>query len=229
MSAVRLQGEPQSGSWARESCGSCTRCIEACPTGAIVGEKKVDARLCISYLTIELKGTIPRDLRSGLGDWIFGCDICQEVCPWNHKAARLAVKEEPASNSQIPESLAMEEQVSPVALLRLDEAAFRKRYRETALWRTKRRGLLRNAAVVLGNQLAGLGRRSTVATVMEKEAVNALKEALYDREPLVRGAAAWALGRAGGAEVRDLLNAGLAVETDRDVLDELKQALAEAG
>ena len=216
------------GSWARESCGTCTRCIEACPTGAIVGEKKVDARLCISYLTIELKGAIPHDLRPGLGDWVFGCDICQEVCPWNHKAERQASRKKPALNMEASGPQALEAKVSAVDLLKLDEAAFKARYRDTALWRTKRRGLLRNAAVVLGNQLAGKGEGTAALSSEVKEAVIVLVRALKDHEPLVRGAAAWALGRLGGAEARDALKAAQVEETEKAVQEELKLALAEA-
>jgi epoxyqueuosine reductase len=155
-------------------CGTCTACLDACPTGAFDGPYRLDARRCISYLTIELKGSVPDELRPGLGDWVFGCDVCQEVCPWNRKAPPGA-----ASALQARPEL---EALDLVGVLGLSEEAFRRRFRGTALTRPKRRGLLRNAALALGNT-AG------------PEAVPALRRALEDTEPLVREAAAWALGR----------------------------------
>jgi epoxyqueuosine reductase len=145
-------------------CGTCTACLDACPTGAFPGPGWLDARRCISYLTIELRSAIPEDLRPGVSDWLFGCDICQEVCPWNRK------------DTSQPEALdAME-------VLSLTDEAFRQRYRGTALERTKRRGLLRNAAIVLGNS-------------GDPAALPALRQALADPEPLVREAAEWAIAQ----------------------------------
>jgi epoxyqueuosine reductase len=155
-------------------CGTCTACLDACPTQAFVGPGLLDARRCISYLTIELKGPVPEDLRPGLGDWLFGCDVCQEVCPWNRKA--------PAGNEPAfaggPELAA----VDAVELLGLSEEAFRHRFRTTPLWRPRRRGLVRNAALVLGNR-------------GDPAALPALRRALEDPEPLVRDAAQWAIDR----------------------------------
>jgi epoxyqueuosine reductase len=152
-------------------CGTCTACLEACPTDAFAGPGWLDARRCISYLTIELRSSIPTELRSPMGDWLFGCDICQEVCPWNKKPAR-----------DLMPSLADAdvEALDPVELLKMSEEEFRQRFRGTALMRTRRRGLLRNAAIVLGN-LGGA------------EALPVLRQALDDPEPLVREAAAWAI------------------------------------
>jgi epoxyqueuosine reductase len=155
-------------------CGTCTACLDACPTDAFPAPGVLDSRRCISYLTIELRGPVPEELRPGLGDWLFGCDVCQEVCPWNRKAPEAA---EPAFRSR-----ADLEAVDPVELLGLSEEEFRRRFRGTALTRTKRRGLLRNAALVLGN-------------VGDATALPALHRALDDAEPLVREAAAWAIGR----------------------------------
>ncbi len=124
-------------------CGTCTACLDACPTEAFVGPGVLDSRRCISYLTIELKGAVPPELRRGVGDWLFGCDICQEVCPWNRKAPAAT---EPALRPR-PDL----EAVDPIELLGLTEEQFRRRFRGTALMRSKRRGLLRNAALVLGN------------------------------------------------------------------------------
>lgn len=145
-------------------CGSCTRCLEACPTGAFPAAGWLDARRCISYLTIEHKGPIAAEFRDGIGDWLFGCDICQEVCPWNRKA-------------DAPSDL-----IDPRELLRLDDAEFRRRFRGTPLFRTKRRGVLRNAAIVLGN-VGGM------------DDLPVLRAAAGDADDDVREAAAWALGR----------------------------------
>ena len=155
-------------------CGSCTRCLDACPTEAFVGPYQLDARRCISYLTIELRGSIPEELRPGMGDWIFGCDICQEVCPWNRKA--------PVGQEEAFQPSAAGLQVDLLELMGISEEEFRKRYRHTPLWRTKRAGLLRNAAIALGN--VGDGR-----------ALPVLERALDDPEPVIREAVAWAIAR----------------------------------
>jgi epoxyqueuosine reductase len=153
-------------------CGTCTACLDACPTEAFVAPGQLDARRCISYLTIELRGPVPEELRPQMDDWLFGCDVCQDVCPWNRKAPAAA---EPAFAAR-PDL----EAVDPVELLSLSEEEFRRRFRGTALMRSKRRGLLRNAALVLGNR-------------GDPAALPALRRALGDAEPLVREAAAWAV------------------------------------
>jgi epoxyqueuosine reductase len=155
-------------------CGTCSACLDACPTQAFTAPGQLDARRCISYLTIELRGPIPEELREPMGDWLFGCDICQEVCPWNRKA--------PAGNEPAFQPRSDLESVDPVELLSLTEPEFRRRFRGTALMRTKRRGLLRNAAIVLGNQ-------------GDAAALPALQNVLADPEPLVREAAEWAIRR----------------------------------
>jgi epoxyqueuosine reductase len=189
-----------------DHCGSCQACLQACPTGAFPQPYVLDASRCISYLTIELKGPIPRELRPGVGDWLFGCDICQEVCPWNRRAPlSLESGFEPASGRN-PVELA--------ELFFLDDAAFRQRFRHTPLWRARRRGILRNAAIVLGNQRA-------------VSALPALCRGLDDPEPLVRGAAAWALGRLGTPEAEAALRRRAAVERDAMVCQELEAALAD--
>jgi epoxyqueuosine reductase len=162
--------------FAASHCGTCTACLDACPTGALVEPGWLDARRCISYLTIELKGSIPEGLRPGVGDWLFGCDVCQDVCPWNRKAGRAPRAGEPLPRR--PELAALD----PCELLGLSPEEFRVRFRGTALTRAKRRGVLRNAAVVLGN-VGGV------------EAVPALRRALDDPEEVVREAATWALAR----------------------------------
>jgi epoxyqueuosine reductase len=153
-------------------CGTCTACLDACPTGAFNGPGWLDSRRCISYLTIELRGPVPEELREPLGDWLFGCDVCQEVCPWNRKA--------PAGTEPALAARPDLEVVDPAELLGLSEEEFRRRFRGTALLRAKRRGLLRNAAIVLGNR-------------GERAALPALEKALADPEPLVREAAQWAI------------------------------------
>ena len=182
------------------TCGQCRRCIDVCPTGALVGPGQVDARLCISYLTIENKGPIPRHLRPLIGNWIFGCDLCQEVCPYNAKAER----------GKHPRIVGMtvagtELDVAEVLGLRTQEA-FAVRFMRSPFHRAKREGLLRNAAVVAGN----LGRR---------ELVPVLCEALEDSSALVRGHVVWALGRLGAGEVA---RGVLVEEGDAFVLGELE-------
>jgi epoxyqueuosine reductase len=187
-------------------CGTCARCMPACPTGAFPAPYVLDARRCISYLTIELKGPIPHDLRPLVGNWIFGCDLCQEVCPWNKKFSQRSPIAE-----LYPSSL---EDMAPklVDVIAMDDATFRVRYRKRPLWRAKRRGLLRNAAVALGNW------GDPIATP-------ALVLALEDAEPLVRGHAAWALGKIGGGQARKILLAAWMRESDPYVCWELERAL----
>lgn len=157
-----------------QHCGTCTRCIPACPTGAIVAPYQLDARRCISYLTIELKGSIPEDLRPLIGARIYGCDDCLAVCPWN-KFARAA------SDIAVQER---DELRTPnlIDLLSLDDDGFRSKFRNSPIRRTKRRGLLRNVCVALGN-IGNIG------------ALPALEKALKDHEPLVREHAQWAIDR----------------------------------
>ena len=186
-------------------CGSCSRCIAACPTGAIVGPYQLDARRCISYLTIEHRGPIPVELRPAIGTRIFGCDDCQEVCPWNRFAT-------PTSN---PDFAARPEQQTPelIPLLALDQSAFADRFQGTALRRAGRNRFVRNVAVALGN----LG---------DPRAVPGLRGALLgDPDRSVRGHAAWALGRIAGAVAAAALREAEATEQDAEVLGEIGYAL----
>ena len=188
-----------------DHCGTCRACLDACPTGAFPQPYVLDASRCISYLTIELREAIPAELRGGLGEWLFGCDVCQEVCPWNSRA--------PLSREA---AFAPREDANPVDLIGLfdlEDAAFRERFRHTPLWRAKRRGILRNAAIVLGN-------RPT------RDAIPALVRGLNDSEALVRGACAWALGRYPQPAARRALERRCEVEVDRDVQAEIDAALA---
>jgi epoxyqueuosine reductase len=191
----------------RKTCGNCSRCMPACPTDAIVAPYVVDNRRCISYLTIEHKGAIPLELRAPMGNWVFGCDICQEVCPVNRKAR---VTSDPNFARR---DLAA---VDLVELLGMTEEEFRQRFAGTPIMRAKRVGMQRNACVALGN----LGDPAAVA---------ALSRALQTAEPLVRRHAAWALGRIGGSEAVATLNSSAATEDDDDVRSEIRQALADAG
>jgi epoxyqueuosine reductase len=185
-------------------CGSCSRCIEACPTRAIVAPYVVDARLCISYLTIELRGPIPRALRPLIGNRIFGCDDCQEVCPWNRFAVPTPEREFwPRDGNVMPEL---------ASLVHLSNEEFNSRFRGSPIRRAKRDGFVRNVVVALGNS-----RRH--------EAVPALAQALKDNGALVRGHAAWALGQIGTLESRHLLELAAATETEPDVLEEVALAL----
>ncbi len=184
-----------------DHCGTCTACLDACPTGAFPQSGVLDATRCISYLTIELDGPIAIDLRENVGDWLFGCDVCQDVCPWNQRAPVSITGEFTPRANQNPVDL--------VELFNLDDAAFRERFRKTPLWRARRRGLLRNAAIVLGNKLTA-------------RALPALVKGLYDDEPLVRGACAWALGR---YDARQALAERLQVERDADVRREIEASL----
>jgi epoxyqueuosine reductase len=157
-------------------CGTCTRCLEACPTEAFAGPYELDARRCISYWTIEHKGDLPADAKSALDGWVFGCDICQDVCPWNRKApSGRAAELEPRAEWSDPDL---------IEWLKREPAQWRAFLKKTALARAKRAGLVRNAALVLGTRRLA-------------EAAGALAARLLDREedPAVRAAAAWALER----------------------------------
>jgi epoxyqueuosine reductase len=190
----------------KDHCGTCSRCIEACPTDAIVEPYVVDSRLCISYLTIELRGYIPRNLRASIGQRIYGCDECQDVCPWN----RFAKKSE--ESQFLPrEPLASTDLVSLLKLSREDYLAATRR---SAVRRSRYAGFLRNVAVALGN--AG-----------DPSALPALLDALHHEEPLVRGHAAWALGRLGAPEARAALTSRLRSEEDPQVQEEIRRALHE--
>ncbi len=234
---------PQYGSWvllaevvttaplapdapAAGDCGGCQACLASCPTGALVAPYTQQANRCLSYLTTELKGAIPRDLRPALGARLLGCDTCQTVCPYNNPPAGGAM---PARRGQAEgfspagrHSLAGEAGGAAASglpawqelagLFALGEPEFKAAFGTTAAARAKRRGLLRNAAVALGN----LGR---------PEALPVLADALADAEPLVRGHAAWALGRIGGRRARATLARAWCGETDAYVREELEAVL----
>ncbi len=189
------------------TCGRCTRCMDRCPTGAIKAPGVVDARLCISYLTIENRGEIPRGLREQVGDWAFGCDVCQEVCPYNKTKATESRWPEFSAGAGAGPYLEIQE----VLGISTNEE-FEERFAGTPLTRPGREGLLRNCCVAAGN----LGLRSALPMI-----VRALRE---DRSPLVRGHAAWALGEIGGAE--EALRGAAETEVDPWCREEIELALA---
>ena len=155
-------------------CGSCTRCIDACPTGAITAPHQVDARRCISYLTIELKGSIPLEFRPLIGDRIYGCDDCLDACPWN-RFAQVSRESAFAARPAVAQMRLRD-------FLALDDAQFREMFRGSPIKRIKRRGFLRNVCVALGN-------------VGTRDDLPALAEAAHDREPLIAEHALWAIAQ----------------------------------
>ena len=191
----------------KKTCGSCVRCIDDCPTGAIVAPYVVDNTRCISYLTIELRGTVPRNLRPLMGDWIFGCDICQDVCPVNIKAVPGDTAEfQQRSGFSTPDLL---------PILEMDQETFSKKYRNSPIKRAKLSGLQRNACIALGNN-------------GDPRAIQALTNVLLGSEPLVRSHAAWALGQIGGSEAVAALQMALNSETESHVTQEIEDALYDA-
>ena len=186
-------------------CGACTRCLPSCPTGALISPGVLNNDRCISYLTIELRGPIPREMRTLIGDWVFGCDICQEACPVNIKA-------QAGNHAEFASDQGIGPSPSLIELLEMDEDEFKAKFRNSPVKRAKWEGIRRNAAVALGN--AG-----------DAAAIPALVQALSDGSPLVRGHAAWALGRLGGEVAEEALREQLVVEGDRWVQEEISLAL----
>jgi epoxyqueuosine reductase len=232
----------------QDHCGSCRACLDACPTGALLGRNAdgapvIDARRCISYLTIEHRGAIPPELREAMGNRVYGCDICQEVCPFPLRFAEPA--REPGYAARGPgeapvgveaESVSdVSNETSPrpsgdplhpgtdapslVALLEmaLDPDSWEAFSRGSAIRRAGRAGFARNVCVAMGNWLA-----SAPPGAPPEGAIDALAAALFDPEPLVRGHAAWALGRAAGASAVEVLAFAAASESDPWVAEELE-------
>jgi epoxyqueuosine reductase len=189
-------------------CGRCAICLDRCPTGAIVAPYTIDTPRCLSFQTIEQRGAIPREIRPLLGDWVFGCDVCQEVCPY---AGAARVAPDPAL---LPRTIDNAWPSLPW-LLRMSDDEFRTTYRGTPVTRAKRRGMARNAAVALGN-VGSEADAPALATAL----------ASHD-EPLVRGHAAWALSRLGGHAARLALEAARRTEPDDAARAEIESALAE--
>ena len=200
---IELEPDPPFGA---DHCGACTRCLEACPTQCILLDRTLDAARCISYLTIELKGAVPPDLRAQTEDWVFDCDICQEVCPWNERFA-----------SQAGEAAFYPRQAGPWVDLQtdllIDTTRFNSKFKDSPVQRAKRRGYLRNMSLAAGNS-------------EDKAQVGPLAELLRNEaEPLARGHAAWALGKLGGEEAQAALELAEQSEADPWALEEIKIAL----
>ncbi len=199
---IELEPDPP---FENDFCGTCQRCIQACPTGCILPDRTMDARRCIAYLTIENKAVIPPDLRSPVGEWVFGCDICQLVCPWNLRAGK---QEKLAQSCLQPFS-------TPIDLreeVKLTPQAFNQKFRHSPILRAKRRGYLRNIAVVLGNS-------------GDPQYLPALQHLLLDEaEALVRRHAAWAIGEIGTPPGYRILSEALQKEKDEAVLWEISAA-----
>ena len=193
-----------------DRCGTCTRCLDACPTDAFVAPRVLDATRCVSYLTIELQGAIDEALRAGVGDRLYGCDVCQSVCPWN---VRFALALPNGSPFAPREALAGEDaRAFAREVLAMDVETYRAAFRGSPMKRAKLPAMKRNAAVVLGN-------------VGTSDDVPALVTALSDDEPLVRSHAGWALGRLGGPASAAALRHRLEVEAEAGVRAELESAL----
>ena len=207
LSAVLTTAELVADPIVTRDCGSCRACIDACPTEALVRPNEMDATRCISYLTIEHRGSIPEELRPKVGTWVFGCDVCQDVCPWNQARP-------PAAHPEFASAAGAGANLDLTDLFGLEDAGFRARFRGTPLTRAKREGLLRNAAVVLGN-------------LADPSAGPALTQALSDQSAVVREHVAWALGRVsrGSPAIPAAPPRALAGETDpaaRSVSDDSK-------
>lgn len=226
----------------KANCGSCEICLHACPTGALPNPYELDSTKCISFLTIELRGSIPLELRPLMGNLIFGCDICQEVCPVNKVAEKRLGLRDANGTPIIPIQQIKKQQLAPIAeeintaqkkfqprsefhtrptvgstpelipLLSLTDEEFRERFRHSPIKRTKRRGFLRNVCVALGNS-------------KDPQAIPALIRALHDEESLIRGHAAWALGQIGGTPSSVALQAAKETEEDPEVQREIRCAL----
>ena len=199
-----------------DHCGTCTACLDICPTDALPEPRVLDATRCISALTIEDRGPVEGALRSHFGNWIFGCDLCQEVCPWNRHA--------PGTEDPELQAIENEEMPSLIELLRLDQAAFRKKFHDSPILRAKRVGLLRSAAIALGNHPSASGDVPA--------GLASLCGVLQDKEPVIRGAAAWALGQWHyrmpeiAPTIVDALKARLAEEYDETVRQEIFSVLS---
>ncbi|MEC7884529.1 MAG: tRNA epoxyqueuosine(34) reductase QueG [Chloroflexota bacterium] len=191
----------------KKTCGNCISCINDCPTGAIVAPYVIDNEKCISYLTIELRGVIPRELRPLVGDWIFGCDICQDVCPVNRKASKsnqISFKQRPGFSTP-----------DLIEILNMNQTDFSKKYKDSVIKRTKLLGLKRNACIALGNN-------------GDIDSLPALSNALKTEESLIRIHAAWALGKIGGEKAIDVLESALSSEKDLETMDEIRLSIKES-
>jgi epoxyqueuosine reductase len=197
---IKLEPAPR---FHADRCGSCTRCIQACPTGCITDHRTIDSRRCISYLTIELKGPIPRPMRSLVGNRVFGCDVCQQVCPWNQRFASPQGDHEFDPRPEVPV-------IDLVEDLTLTLEGFNRKFKQNPVKRAKRRGYLRNVAVALGNTDG-------------ERAVDVLQCAMQtEPDPLVRGHIAWALGQINTPPAYEILRRAAQTETEDWILEEIQ-------
>lgn len=192
---------------AADRCGSCTACLDACPTGAIPEPYLVDSNRCISYLTIELRGSLPRDRRADVDDWVLGCDICQEVCPWNRKV-------KPDADAAFRPGAHLE-QTDLAGLIGTSDGEFKRLFRDTPFERPRHRGVVRNALIVAANTGDG-------------PALSAGLKRLADPDPVIRATAAWAQGRSGGSGARRTLQQAHVNEKEPEVRQELEMAIDDA-
>ncbi|MEC9094185.1 MAG: tRNA epoxyqueuosine(34) reductase QueG [Planctomycetota bacterium] len=193
-----------------QHCGSCTACLDACPTDAFVEPFVMNGSKCISYFNIESQSLPSTKFRHQIGNWLFGCDVCQEVCPWNQKStAYISEDEEQNELTGDQTGLSIEEIHE---LFKLDEPTFRRRFRKTPFWGRKRRGILRIAAIVLGNQT-------------RPDSIPILIQGLNEQEPLIRAACVWALGEFNGEKSRIALSNLMRTEINESVLTELNLAI----
>lgn len=211
LSAILTTAEIGPDPFVSGDCGRCRACLDACPTDALLSPGQIDATRCISYLTIEHRGPIAKELRPKLGDWVFGCDVCQDVCPWN-RARPASTHDEFSPSAGAGSSLKLDE------LMTLDDEQFKKLFSGTPLTRAKRQGLLRNAAVVMGNQ-------------HEAGSIPSLIGALDDIDPIIRGHAAWALGRFADLppSARQALGDRRSIEVDPFARSEMDDAIQRCG
>ena len=187
---------------ADDHCGTCRSCIDICPTDAIIAPYVLDSKRCISYLTIELKGVIPFEFRKAIGNRIYGCDDCQIVCPWNSYAVR----------TDEPDFQQKQDTLNLIDLIQINQEMFSRRFKGSPIKRIKRRGLLRNVAVALGNS-------------GNKQAIPILLKVLDDEEPLIRAHVVWALGELAGPEVLPAIREKLNNESEKIVLAELERVV----
>ncbi len=188
---------------ADDHCGTCRSCIDICPTDAIIAPYVLDSKRCISYLTIELKGVIPVEFRKAIGNRIYGCDDCQIVCPWNSYAVK----------TDEPDFQQKQDTLNLIDLIQISQEVFSRRFKGSPIKRIKRRGLLRNVAVALGNS-------------GNTQAIPVLLKMLDDEEPLIRAHVIWALGELSGPEILPVIREKLNDEREEIVLEELKGVIA---
>ena len=208
---IQLEPDPP---FIPDRCGVCTRCINACPTGCILPDRTLDARRCIAYLTIELKGAVPPELRHVIDESVFGCDICQEICPWNQANAQISDSTKILDEFTGTPGIRKNELVNE---LLLTHGEFNRKYKDSPVKRSKRRGYLRNVVLALGNQAS---RRKDVSVIPLLSQV-----LIHDPEPLVRLSAAWSLGLFDHESTGQILATALTTENDPDVVSEIHHSL----